>query len=798
MKKKKQKSKNSAKKLTIQSLVDNHFTENILSKTYVGIDFGTSTTVVSIASTKDNLTTIQSIPIELNQKLYDGAIYKSYKIPTMIGWYNNTLLIGEGASQLKLKLKKDKNLWHSFKMDLGVDMGSLYPYSELNNEKIKLLNPKDVTSLFLKYLKIQIEKYVENNNLASQIEYAVSIPASFEANQRKDLLDSLHVNNMMIEKQVLIDEPNAAFLSYVSSNSLKDDIYISEEYPTNILVFDFGAGTCDISILEVANSTRGYYSKNLAISRFEALGGNDIDKHIVKEILLPQFFEKNNVDHSHFKTKEMKIIEERLEKSAELLKIKISEEISLFASNSEFEKILAEDKIVRINHKVAFNTKNGLYSLDIPEITYHQFLEINERFTDLSPENSIFKSIFSPIYSAINKANLEKDDIDYVLFIGGSSKNYFIQKSLKDYFDDAEYLIPEDLQAHVSSGAAIHSLMYNGYNKNIIDPITSESILLIMKNEDDEHERVLLKAGTIIPCESIIINDLKPQREEQNILELPLCIGNRDKLLYNIKIETENNFTMDSDIQLEISINADKMLIVTAIVDGVSIETVPLNPFRNQEVSMKEKKKFDAEKKYNKIIAANMGKDTPESLRALYDAYNEFEYYLQAAEVLEELYDKYKLGSLNNIGVAYSKAGDEIKALFYYELDMEEYPSALTACNIALKYKYNNATIYKSWLERALELNPDYSLAQYMYGVILDKNGKEKGRKLIRKAFNSLRNEYENNSVDDSDIYWLKKCATYLNEDEYILKIEKTLQNNELVLEDYNSDNLTSKKIKDN
>lgn len=232
------------------------------------------------------------------------------------------------------------------------------------------------------------------------------------------------------------------------------------------------------------------------------------------------------------------------------------------------------------------------------------------------------------------------------------------------------------------------------------------------------------------------------------------------------------------------------------MVDGVSIKTIPLNPFRNQEVSLKEKKKFDAEKKYNETISANMRQDTPESLRALYDAYHEFEYYLQAAEILEELYDKYKLGSLNNIGVAYSKAGDNAKALFYYELDMENNPSALTACNIALKYQYDNKTIYKGWLERSLELDPDYSLAQYMYGVLLDKNGKDKGRKLIKKAFDGMKYDYENYSVEDSDIYWLKKCATYLNEDEYITMIEKSLQNKVLDLEDYSSDNLTSKKNK--
>ena len=68
--------------------------------------------------------------------------YSSYKIPTMIGWYNKRLLIGEGASQLKLKLKQGKNLWHSFKMELGEDIGYKYPQSETKQQEDKTFKSK--------------------------------------------------------------------------------------------------------------------------------------------------------------------------------------------------------------------------------------------------------------------------------------------------------------------------------------------------------------------------------------------------------------------------------------------------------------------------------------------------------------------------------------------------------------------------------------------------------------------------------------------------------------------------------
>jgi molecular chaperone DnaK (HSP70) len=68
--------------------------------TFVGIDFGTSTTVVSIASMGANGKIIVH-PVDLNQKLSDGSILTSFKVPTIFAWYNNGPLIGEGAKELK-------------------------------------------------------------------------------------------------------------------------------------------------------------------------------------------------------------------------------------------------------------------------------------------------------------------------------------------------------------------------------------------------------------------------------------------------------------------------------------------------------------------------------------------------------------------------------------------------------------------------------------------------------------------------------------------------------------------------
>ena len=245
--------------------------------TFVGIDFGTSTTVASIAFRDSE--GIQVVSIWLNQKLADGTLMSSEKVPTVIAWYNQNLLIGKGAADLKYQLKKGKNVWYSFKMELGEDVGAKYFNSELGqNSPFPLLNPKDATKLFFQYLKAQVDRYIKQNNLPNNVQYAVSIPASFEANQRKELIEALAANGISLNKQALIDEPNAAFLSFVQATAqAHNPLILPDGDNSHVLVFDFGAGTCDVSILELGKDINGIYSNNLSISKFERLGGDDID-----------------------------------------------------------------------------------------------------------------------------------------------------------------------------------------------------------------------------------------------------------------------------------------------------------------------------------------------------------------------------------------------------------------------------------------------------------------------------------------------------------------------------------------
>jgi hypothetical protein len=85
--------------------------------------------------------------------------------------------------------------------------------------------------------------------------------------------------------------------------------------------------------------------------------------------------------------------------------------------------------------------------------------------TTIAKRQKRYNSVYATINSAIKKAHVSKEEIDYVMMIGGSSKNPFVQRSIREYFgEETTMLLPPDMQNLVSQGAAIHSLMVNAFD----------------------------------------------------------------------------------------------------------------------------------------------------------------------------------------------------------------------------------------------------------------------------------------------------------------------------------------------
>lgn len=772
--------------------------------TFVGIDFGTSTTVVSIATKESGEEKIKTLPIKLTQILEDGTIYQSEKLPSVIAWYNGRLLVGEGASNLKYTLTKGKNIWFSFKMEIGEDLGAKYYNSEVGDmEGVKIRNPKDCVRVFFMYLNMLIKKYCQDNGLSDNIMYAVSIPASFEANQRKELMEALESNGMNISKQSLIDEPNAAFISYVhDSEESEKPLLISPHYNSNVLVFDFGGGTCDISILEIGKSTNGLYSKNIAISKFTKLGGDDVDRYITFKYILPRFFEANNVSDEDFITKERQYIATQLYKVSERLKILLCKKISNQMYQLEIpDYIKSNSDKASITIPVSVETKKGLLTQSEFFLSIKELVEVMSVFMKPSLMPSSIKgqeeynNIFMPIESAIKKANVCKSEIDYVLLIGGSAQNPFIQEALKKYFDDSEILVPQDLQTHVSKGAAIHSLLMNGINKCIIQPITSEPIFVITK---DITNKVLIPAGTTIPCDTVVIDDLIPTKDHQEAIELPICVGNENKMLFNLKITRDGGFLTTAQVTLALEITADKLLLAKAHCMGVSCMVEPQNPFANKELSTEERIVLRAEREANIETERNGGIPTKNCLISLRKAYEDAGNDFKAAETLEQQNEIYpNPEEYNLIGVYYHNSGNRDKAIDFFERALDHNPNDYWSnFNLGNTLFYRDLKRARQYLNKAYELNPFEPCINILLGRLDKREGKEsEAKEKFQIAYDRYEQKWKANSFNNSDYGWFASVAEELGKKDKAYEIRSAKPKIEQTTY-YDEENLTQTRTK--
>lgn len=734
----------------------------------------------------------------------DGTIYQSEKLPSVIAWYNGRLLVGEGASNLKYTLTKGKNIWFSFKMEIGEDLGAKYYNSEVGDmEGVKIRNPKDCVRVFFMYLNILIKKYCQDNGLSDNIMYAVSIPASFEANQRKELMEALESNGMNISKQSLIDEPNAAFISYVhDSEESEKPLLISPHYNSNVLVFDFGGGTCDISILEIGKSTNGLYSKNIAISKFTKLGGDDVDRYITFKYILPRFFEANNVSDDDFITKERQYIATQLYKVSERLKILLCKKISNQMYQLEIpDYIKSNSDKASITIPVSVETKKGLLTQSEFFLSIKELVEVMSVFmkSSLIPSSikgqEEYNNIFMPIESAIKKANVCKSEIDYVLLIGGSAQNPFIQEALKKYFDDSEILVPQDLQTHVSKGAAIHSLLMNGINKCIIQPITSEPIFVITK---DTTNKVLIPAGTTIPCDTVVIDDLIPTKDHQEAIELPICVGNENKMLFNLKITRDGGFLTTAQVTLALEITADKLLLAKAHCMGVSCMVEPQNPFANKELSTEERIVLRAEREANIETERNGGIPTKNCLISLRKAYEDAGNDFKAAETLEQQNEIYpNPEEYNLIGVYYHNSGNRDKAIDFFERALDHNPNDYWAnFNLGNTLFYRDLKRARQYLNKAYELNPFEPCINILLGRLDKREGKEsEAKEKFQIAYDKYEQKWKANLFYNSDYGWFASVAEELGKKDKAYEIRSAKPKIEQTTY-YDEENLTQTRTK--
>jgi molecular chaperone DnaK (HSP70) len=762
--------------------------------TYIGLDFGTSTTVVSVFEAGKSSIIVS--PIQISQQFQNGAVIQDSRIPTCLAYSKkyNELYFGAGAYEARFNplLELGKNVWFEFKTLLGEDIGPRYHSSVLDGKegRLKLETALDATAIFLRNIREEVEKEIEIKGLPKNIMWAISVPASFEANQRKDLIEALNQAGIAnIGESMLIDEPNAAFLSYVDQSTRlpgQTPLVVPDGKPISVLVFDFGAGTCDISILQFQQDDySGVKSKNVAISHYTEIGGKDIDRLIAEkfvEELIPLESSTPPISEIPIRVKER--LSHQLLRIAEQVKIELCKQVMFHQTNSKNTDIQALFSTFGISPEVK-DHQNRIYQLPKIKLTYEGMSEIIGKFTKDGSE----KSITIPIKSALKSAGLKANAIDYVLFVGGSSKNPWIQSAVKDFFPESDYLFPEDMQTLVSEGAAIHSYYFNGLNHKLINPITGPTIKLRMSNGQ---MKVLVPSGTEIPYEGEEINDLQPQRENQDAIELPICLTSDSHILQNLKIEPIGRrcFSLTDKISLKVRITADKTLHVAAKVSSGEAVVTQLNPYSSRALSTSERIAAEGRKRFNQAIRRNAGNPTVSAFINLSEALSKAEQRKEAAEMMEEGYNIDRSSvDLNSLAVSWSNAGDNSKAHKFYRLAIEK--GDVYACvNLAINIRWSEPEEYRKLLTKAYSLNLSNEWVLYNYGEMLKSDNNEQWKTHWKTCLQMYLNRLKSKTLKKDDVARALEIAKALNVTESTAQIKEyslTISSEESVFNESNT-----------
>jgi hypothetical protein len=365
----------------------------------------------------------------------------------------------------------------------------------------------------------------------------------------------------------------------------------------------------------------------------------------------------------------------------------------------------------------------------------------------------------------MEKSKLNPEDIDFVLFIGGSTKSFIIRKQVKSVFKKATPLEPTNPQSQVSLGAAIHSLLLNKFNTHIIRPITNQNVFTKISSYNRELIVPLINAGEPIPFPTKIFDQFQPKKNGQKVIEIPFFTGSDASELEKIILESPSSdgFHTNDKIQLLVDVNANKVLVITAKINDAEVKVNIENPFIFDGKTIVNKEIRNAIKTFNIESKETNGSPSLNTYRNMISTYEKHEDYLSAAELLEEAVERFNVkNEYNNLNLLYGKAGNEEKSMKYAEEAIKISPrdSALLF-NLAAKLRFSNPSKAIELLQKAIKINPTSPTVNYLLGSLL--KGKE-GNNLKREAFNIWQVKLMNDDMNSWDYSWFSSCAWDLGE----------------------------------
>ena len=480
------------------------------SRHFFGIDLGTSS--CSIAYVADDprqrdaqMVSVQvvSVPVEA-----EGAHLITDRIPSVVAapldprarggaLFGLDFLAAFGRKKKEAALlRRGRDYFSSVKSDLG----TLRVYTRSRVPGCR--TPSDITAVILERLR-GLAHDAHPGLDPRKAPVVITVPASFSALARTETLEAAGRAGFDRARVRLLDEPVAALLDLLNSS---EAVTVIDAQPRNLLVFDYGAGTCDVALLRVrfdAASTTGLHVENLAISNYHRLGGDDVDARVMEHVIWPQVCS----DQQRFtlSASRRREIEDTLTGTvARQLKEQMCRDVANKVRETSWAEVDASPVRVLVALERLFDLPEiGTQTPRRFEMDSRTFAAVMAPFLSRPREtHTPESSILFPIEETLARAGLKPDALDAVVLHGGSSLNPFVRRLMTDtfgrhdLFQRTRVVMTPDPLVSVARGAAVACYWREARRVEIVQPIMPEDFGVILR---DGRRVPLIGAGTALP-----------------------------------------------------------------------------------------------------------------------------------------------------------------------------------------------------------------------------------------------------------------------------------------------------------